>query len=129
MGQDDNQRELEKDITTDLRDRMAKYHRDPDGAFKGWNRCWLDPAFRDWNVADVIDYLRIPVLAIQGRDDQYGTLAQIEAFETRSYAPVDTLILDDCCHVPHQEQPEAVLAAVAEFCARLERIEAALPEI
>jgi pimeloyl-ACP methyl ester carboxylesterase len=68
------------------------------------------------------------VLAIQGRQDQYGTLAQIAEIETRSYAPVETLILDPCRHAPHQDQPEAVLAAVAEFCARLERIEAAQPE-
>lgn len=110
-----------------LRERMAKYHRDPDNAFRGWNEAWLDPAFRAWNVADVIDYLRIPTLAVQGRQDQYGTLAQINEIERRAYAPVDTLILDDCRHAPHQDQPEAVLAGVAEFCARLERIEAAEP--
>ena len=108
-----------------LRGKLAKYHRDVDVAFKGWNGCWLDPGFEAWNVADVIDYIRVPVLAIQGRDDQYGTLAQIGEIETRCYAPVDTLILDGCRHAPHQEQPEAVLAAVAEFAARLERIEAA----
>lgn len=111
-----------------LREKMAKWHRDPDHTFRGWNDAWLNPEFAAWDVAEVIDYLRIPTLAIQGRQDQYGTLAQIEAFEARSYAPVDTLILDDCRHAPHQEQPEAVLAAVAEFCARLERIEAAGPE-
>lgn len=111
--------------TTDLRDRLAKYHDDPDGAFKGWNRCWLDPDFRSWNVAEVIDYFRVPVLAIQGRQDQYGTLAQIEEIETRAYSPVETAILDDCRHAPHLEQPEATLAAVADFTARLMRIEAA----
>ena len=110
--------------TGDLRARMARYHRDPDIAFHGWADTWLDPEFRSWNVADVIDYLRIPTLAIQGRDDQYGSLAQIGEIETRSYAPVDTLILDDCRHAPHQERSEAVLDAVAEFAARLERIEA-----
>lgn len=112
----------------DLRERLARHHRDPDNAFYGWNDAWLDPGFRNWNVADVIDYIRVPVLAIQGCDDQYGTLAQIEELETRSYAPVETLILDDCRHAPHQDQPEAVIATVAEFCARLERIEAARPE-
>ncbi len=76
-------------------------------------------------MGEVIDYFRIPVLAIQGREDQYGTLAQIEEIETRSYAPVDTVILDDCKHAPHLEQPEKTLDAVAEFTARLERIEAA----
>jgi pimeloyl-ACP methyl ester carboxylesterase len=111
-----------------LREKMARWHRDPDHTFAGWNGTWLNPAFAAWNVAEVIDYLRVPVLAIQGRQDQYGTLAQIAEIETRSYAPVETLILDACRHAPHQDQPEAVLAAVAEFCARLERIEAAQPE-
>lgn len=110
-----------------LRERMAKYHRDPDNAFRGWNDAWLDPAFRDWNVADVIDYLRIPVLAIQGRDDQYGTLAQIEEVERRSYAPVELVALSDCRHAPHHDQREALLQEVSGFCTRLERIEAAEP--
>ena len=108
-----------------LRERMAKYHRDPDVAFRGWNDVWLDPGFVKWNVAEVIDYFRIPTLAIQGRDDQYGTLRQIEAIEERAYSPVDMVVIDDCKHAPHLEQPEAVLAAVTEFAARLERIEAA----
>jgi pimeloyl-ACP methyl ester carboxylesterase len=104
---------------------MAKYHRDPEGAFRGWNDAWLDPGFREWNVAECIDYLRIPALAIQGRDDPYGTLAQIRELEERAYSPVDTVILDDCRHAPHLERPDATLDAVAEFCARLARIEAA----
>lgn len=108
-----------------LRDRMARWHADPDHTFRGWNEAWLNPDFESWNVTEVIDYLRIPTLAIQGRDDQYGTLAQIAEIEARSYAPVDTLILDACRHAPHQDCSDAVLVAVAEFCARLERIEAA----
>ncbi|WP_371054546.1 MULTISPECIES: alpha/beta fold hydrolase [unclassified Rhodosalinus] len=111
--------------TGDLRARMAKYHRDPDAAFRGWNDAWLDPGFRAWNVAECIDYLRIPALAIQGREDPYGTLAQIRELEERAYSPVDTVILDECRHAPHLERPEATLDAVAEFCARLARIEAA----
>ncbi len=111
--------------TGDLRARLARHHADPDNAFRGWNDAWLDPRFTDWNVADVIDYWRIPALVIQGRDDPYGTLAQVTEVETRSYAPVDTAILDNCRHAPHLEQPDLVLAHVAEFCARLERIEAA----
>lgn len=114
--------------TTDLATRMAKYHRDPKATFEGWNDAWLAPGFKDWNVADVIDYLRIPTLAMQGRQDQYGTLAQIEEIEARSYAPVEMVILDDCRHSPHQDQTQAVLDAVAAFTARLERIEAAVVE-
>lgn len=114
--------------TGDLRERLARYHADPDNAFRGWNDAWLDPGFRDWTVADVIDHIRVPVLAIQGREDQYGTLAQVEEIETRSYAPVDTLILEACRHAPFVDQRDKVLGAVAEFCARLQRIEAAEPE-
>lgn len=113
----------------ELRDKLAKYHRDPDNAFHGWNDSWLNPGFKDWNVADAIDYLRIPVLAVQGQDDQYGTLAQIHEVESRSYAPVETLILDECRHSPHLDQPGRVVSGIVDFCARLERIEAAEPEV
>jgi pimeloyl-ACP methyl ester carboxylesterase len=113
----------------DLAGRLASYHRDPAATFNGWCDAWLDPGFRDWNVADVIDYLRIPTLAIQGREDQYGTLAQITEVETRSYAPVETAILDKCRHAPQFDQPTATLAAIAEFTARLERLEHAMPEM
>ena len=111
--------------TGDLRQRLGKYHADPDNAFRGWNDTWLHPNFKDWNVADVIDHFRIPTLAIQGRDDQYGSLAQINEIETRAYAPVKTLILDDCRHAPFLDQADQVTAAITEFCARVLRIEVA----
>lgn len=113
--------------TSDLCVRLANYHRDPKATFYGWSDAWLHPDFRDWNVADVIDYLRIPTLAIQGRNDQYGTLAQIAEVETRSYAPVETAILDNCRHAPHVDQPEATLAASCEFVRQLERLEHSVP--
>ncbi|WP_417674908.1 alpha/beta fold hydrolase [Roseibium sp.] len=115
--------------TGDLRSRLAKYHKDVDNAFRGWNDAWLDPGFKSWNIAEAIDYLRIPVLAIQGADDQYGTLAQITEIENRIYSPVDVEILADCKHSPFLEQSEKTLAAICEFCARLERIETAEVEI
>lgn len=115
--------------TTDLGAKLGKYHKDAENAFRGWNDAWLAEGFKSWNVADVIDYLRVPTLAIQGTADQYGTKAQIDEIESRSYAPVDVLMIDDCRHSPHLEKPEAVLSAMAEFCARLERIEAAEVEI
>ncbi len=112
----------------DLRERLAKHHANVDNAFWGWNGAWLDPGFKAWNIEDSIAYIRVPVLAIQGRDDQYGTLAQIEALQNGSYAPVDTAILENCKHSPHAGQPERTLAAISEFVARLDRIEAAHAE-
>ena len=109
--------------TGDLRAKLAKYHDRVDCAFGGWFGAWSDPGFADWNVADVIDHWRIPVLAIQGRDDPYGTVAQITEIEERIYSPLDTLILQDCGHAPHLEQPQATLQGIAEFCARLDRLE------
>ncbi len=109
----------------DLRQRLAKHHANVDNAFWGWNGAWLDPGFNAWNIEDSIAYIRVPVLAIQGRDDRYGTLAQIEALEKGTYAPVDVEIVENCKHSPHAEQPERTLAAVSDFVARLDRIEAA----
>ncbi|MEP4420349.1 MAG: alpha/beta hydrolase, partial [Nitratireductor sp.] len=100
-------------------------HRDVDNAFRGWNDAWLDPKFEAWNIEEVIAYIRVPVLAIQGVDDQYGTRAQIEALETQSYNPVDVAMLDGCRHSPHIDQPARTLAAMAEFVGRLDAIEAA----
>lgn len=113
----------------DLRARLAKYHKRVDNAFRGWNGAWLDPGFKSWNIAESIDYLRVPVLAIQGADDQYGTLAQIREIEDRIYSPVDVEILADCRHSPHLEHPEKTMAAIVDYCSRLSRIEAVEVEI
>ncbi len=107
----------------DLKARLSKYHRNVDATFRGWSEVWLDPTWREWNVAEVIDYLRIPTLAIQGANDAYGTRAQIDELEARSYAPVDVLWLDGCGHAPHLERREETLAAIVEYCNRLEQIE------
>jgi len=101
--------------TTDMRAKMAKYHRDPDNAFRGWNDAWLDPAFQDWNIEDAILGISVPTLAIQGAGDQYGTLAQIDAIETAITAPFLRLVLPACRHAPHLEAPAATLDAVARF--------------
>jgi len=107
----------------DLKEKLARYHTHVDVAFNGWHDAWTHPDFVEWSVADAIDHLRIPVLAIQGRDDPYGTLAQISEIEDRIYSPVETLILDDCGHAPHLEKPAPTQAAIEEFCARLDRLE------
>jgi len=111
--------------TGDLKTKLAKCHADPDMAFWGWHDAWTHPGFADWNVADVIDHWRIPVQGIQGRDDPYGTLAQIDEIHTRIYSPFEALILDNCGHAPHLEYPVETDAAIAEFCARLTRMEQA----
>ena len=107
----------------DLRERLAKYHNNVDMAFLGWNEAWLDPGFESWNIADCIDHWRVPVLAIQGRDDQYGTLAQIEEINARCPAPVEVAILDDCQHAPHLQQPQTTLAAISDFIKTLSAME------
>ncbi|MGI9509917.1 MAG: alpha/beta fold hydrolase [Geminicoccaceae bacterium] len=109
--------------STDLKARMAKYHRDPEVAFRGWNDAWLDSGFLDWNVAQVIDGFTIPVLVIQGLQDQYGTERQVREIKVRSPAPVDVALLDDCRHAPQFDQPEKTLALIKNFTEKLARPE------
>jgi pimeloyl-ACP methyl ester carboxylesterase len=105
--------------TTDLSQRLARYHADVDSAFRGWNDIWLHPDFRAWNIEDYLPGVACPVLAIQGADDEYGTLAQIEAIEHGIGGVVERLVLVRCKHSPHRDQEQAVLAAMAGFVARL----------
>ena len=107
----------------DLCTRLSRYHTDAVVAFKGWYDAWTDPGFVDWNVADCIDHLRVPVLAVQGDTDPYGTLAQIEEIATRIYSPLETAILEGCGHAPHMQAPDALMAAICEFTTRLKRLE------
>lgn len=105
---------------TDLHQRLAKYHDDPDSAFHGWNDIWLHPAFRGWNIAAELEAIRCPLLAIQGLDDEYGTLAQIHGIA--AHVPGTTLLeLPQCGHWPHRDQPERVIAAVQAFARGLWR--------
>lgn len=106
--------------TGDLRARLARHHRDPDLAFRGWNGAWLDPGFpRAFDLQPDIAHIRVPVLAIQGEADPYGTVEQLRLLEREAYCPVDGLVLPGVGHNPHQDAPEAVLAAVSEFTGRL----------
>jgi pimeloyl-ACP methyl ester carboxylesterase len=104
--------------STDLSARMARYHRDPQATFRLWNDIWLAPEFRDWNIEDVLGDIRVPVLAIQGEHDQYGTIAQIDAIEAGVAGPF-TRVLVDARHSPHLEAPEPTLAAAADFIGSL----------
>lgn len=105
--------------TTDLLQRLGRYHDDPAVAFWGWNDIWLKPAFLDWNIEDVLPPIEAPVLAIQGLDDEYGTMAQIDAIERGVRAPFSRLDLPDCRHSPQKDQPEATLKAIVDFAASL----------
>ncbi|TVO67236.1 alpha/beta fold hydrolase [Denitromonas ohlonensis] len=104
--------------TTPMRDRLGRHHDDPDAAFWGWNNVWLDPAFRDWNIEHLLPDIDCPVLAVQGEDDEYATLAQIDRIADGA-PDVRLLALPDCRHSPHADQPDAVIAATAEFIASL----------
>ncbi|MGA9028285.1 MAG: alpha/beta hydrolase [Steroidobacteraceae bacterium] len=104
--------------TTDLRKRLARHHRDVESTFRGWNDIWLHPAFRGWNIEALLGAVRCPVLAIQGRDDEYGTLAQLEILR-RAVPGTAVQVLEDCRHSPHRDQPVAVLTASREFIAAL----------
>jgi len=101
-------------LTTDLKTRLARYHDDPDSAFWGWNDAWLDPAFRTWNIEDRLPLIRCPVLAVQGEDDQYGTMAQIDGI-ARGVPHARLVKLAACGHSPHRDQPALLTAAVVRF--------------
>jgi pimeloyl-ACP methyl ester carboxylesterase len=105
----------------DLRAKLERWHgANVDGAFFGWNDAWLAPEFRAWNLEEYLPRIGVPVLLVQGEDDRYGTLRQLDAIEAgirgapRS-ASIERLVLPSCGHAPHKDQPEATLAAIATF--------------
>lgn len=100
--------------TTDLRSKLARYHADVDSAFYGWNDIWLNPAFRQWSIAEELASIRKPLLAVQGHDDNYGTMAQIETVAAQ--VPHAQLVkLDACGHSPHRDAPGPLNEAIAAF--------------
>jgi pimeloyl-ACP methyl ester carboxylesterase len=104
--------------TTDLPQRLARYHDDAAAAFRGWNDIWLHPDFRAWNIEDCLPGIRVPLLAIQGEDDEYGTMEQLDRIR-RAVADAEELRLAACRHSPHKDQPVAVIAAIARFIRRV----------
>ena len=121
MGIAEIARAREAYASTDLRAKLARWHADVDNAFRGWNDAWLDPEFRQWDITEMLAYVRVPILIVQGEDDQYGTLRQIEGAREECYCPVEVALLPRTRHAPHREAPEATLAAVAAFAGRLLR--------
>ena len=105
---------------TDLRERLSAYHDDPDSAFWGWNRIWLHPPFRDWNIETEIEAITCPLLAVQGIADEYGTLAQIRHIAER-VPRTELLELADCGHSPHRDRPERLIEETTAFIAHNQR--------
>jgi pimeloyl-ACP methyl ester carboxylesterase len=104
-------------LETDLRQRLARHHADPDSAFWGWNDIWLDPGFRPWRIDDQLGRITCPLMAVQGVDDAYGTLEQIRGI-ARKVPQCELLELQACGHSPHKDQPDRLIAAVTHFFQR-----------
>lgn len=100
--------------TTNLREKLARHHDDVDGVFWGWNDIWLTPAFRQWNIEEYLPRIACPILAIQGHEDEFGTMEQISRIE-HGAPRVEALGLADCRHSPHRDQPQRVLEAVGRW--------------
>ncbi|MGA6927446.1 MAG: alpha/beta hydrolase [Desulfosarcina sp.] len=108
----------ERYLYGNLKQRLLPYHgQNTDGAFWGWNDVWLDPDFRRWTIADALPAIRVPVLAIQGQDDPYGTAAQIEAIQRLTGSQVEIDMIPGCGHAPHAEHLDAVVQRMCAFVA------------
>jgi pimeloyl-ACP methyl ester carboxylesterase len=103
----------------DLKTRLARWHRNVDVAFHGWNGAWLDPGFRTWDISDALAFVRVPIQVVQGESDQYGTIRQVEIAQEECYCPVEVAMIADAGHNPQRERPEATLAAIAGFANRV----------
>jgi pimeloyl-ACP methyl ester carboxylesterase len=99
----------------ELRARLAKYHRDVDGAFDLWADAWLDPAFTGWSIEDRLPGVQVPVQAIQGEDDEYGSELQLGLIAGKVSGYCETRLIPGCGHSPHLQAPERTLAEIARF--------------
>ncbi len=107
----------------DLRQKLARWHRDADQAFRGWCEAWLAPEFRNWDILDSLSYIRVPVQVIQGDADPYGSMRQVEIAREECYCPVDITILRGIGHSPHREAPDATLKSISDFVGHLSAME------
>jgi pimeloyl-ACP methyl ester carboxylesterase len=105
----------EEFATSDLAERMAGYHEDPAATFRGWADVWLSRSFRSWNIEEYLPAIDAPILLIQGSEDEYGTMRQLDAIAAGVAGSVDRLMVDEARHSPHLSHPEPVLAAVERF--------------
>jgi len=110
----------EKYLATDLPKKLARHHADADSAFWGWNDIWLAPDFRSWNIEEYLPRIACPVLAIQGEQDEYGTIEQMRRIGAQ-VPNAELVTLRDCGHSAHRDQPDAVIAAIARFVERVDK--------
>ena len=103
----------------DLKGRLARWHKHVDAAFYGWSVAWLDPGFRSWDITDALAYIRVPIAIVQGTDDPYGTIRQVEIAQEECYCPVEVAMIAGAGHTPQREKPDATLAAIAGFARRI----------
>jgi pimeloyl-ACP methyl ester carboxylesterase len=103
----------------EVRARLARHHDHAGALFDAWRDVWLRPEFRRWNIEACLPRVRAPTLVIQGDDDEYGTVTQVDAIRRQLGAPCETLMLPQCGHAPHRDQPARTLAAMTDFLARL----------
>jgi pimeloyl-ACP methyl ester carboxylesterase len=104
-----------------LREKLERWHADVDSAYQSWSGPWLAPEFRAWDITETLGYIRVPILIIQGADDQYGTLKQIEVAQQECYCPVEAAILPGVRHSPHRDAPALTRDTAAAFINRLLR--------
>ncbi|MBV9956221.1 MAG: alpha/beta hydrolase [Pseudolabrys sp.] len=114
------------DAGSDLRGKLARYHADVDATVRGWSDVWLKGDFKKWDLTEELGYIRVPILIVQGEDDHYGTVAQINAAERDCYCPVEVALLPATKHVPHREAPEKTLEVVSGFVNHVLRHEPAV---
>ena len=105
--------------TSDLRQKLARHHRDADKTFWGWHDVWTSAAFRDWNIEAYVASIRCPILAIQGEQDDYGSAAQIQAIANVCRNNAELHLLSPCGHMPHRDQAAATLDLIRAFVLRL----------
>ncbi len=108
-------------MTGALRERLAPWHADVDAAFRSWHEPWTHPDFEKWDITEALGYIRVPILVIQGEEDQYGTLRQVEIVKEECYCPVETAVLPGVRHVPQREAPGLTLTTITGFINRLLR--------
>jgi pimeloyl-ACP methyl ester carboxylesterase len=109
--------------TLGLKAKLARWHKDVDNAFYGWNGAWLDPQFRNWDISEYLAYIRVPVAILQGVNDEYGTMRQVEIAQEECYCPVDVTVVPGAGHQPPREAQGATLDAVQEFANAVLRVD------